>query len=125
MKNNTRLNRGGFLIDKPGGKYYKAFAHYLVKFLDAYKANGVPIWGLTMENEPLHSDPNYSFNSLGFTAELQRDFIKQDLGPILEEAGYGVNTTKLMIFDDNINQLLQWAQTILADRDAAKYISGT
>ncbi len=96
------------------------------RFIDAYKANGVPIWGITVENEPkAGKDPHYAFNSLGFTPETQRDFIKMDLGPILEKAGYGLNTTDLMIFDDQRTQILHWAEIILKDKDAAKYISGT
>jgi glucosylceramidase len=78
-----------------------------IRFLDAYKQEGVPIWGITIDNEPKSGDePHYKFNSLGFTPELQRDFLKMDLGPILEASGYGINTTDLMIFDDirkNIN----------------------
>ena len=120
------MKNGGYLIGKPGGKQYKAFAHYLVKFLDAYKAQGVPVWGLTVENEPNGgADPHWGFNSLGFTPELQRDFIKLDLGPILASAGYGLNTTELMVYDDNIKDLNKWVDTILKDKDAAKYVSGT
>jgi len=62
---------------------------------------------------------------LNFSPETQRDYIKLDLGPILEKAGYGRNTTNLMIFDDNRPDLLKWAEVILKDKDAAKYISGT
>jgi glucosylceramidase len=95
------------------------------RFLDAYKANGVPIWGLTIDNEPKSQDPKYPWNSLGLTPELERDFIKMDLGPILEKAGYGRNTTDLMIFDDQRDQINHFAEIILKDKDAAKYVSGT
>jgi len=96
------------------------------RFIDSYKANGVPIWGITIENEPkAGADPNYPFNSLGFTPETERDFLKMDLGPILEKAGYGLNTTDLMIFDDQRTQIFRWAEIILNDKDAAKYVSGT
>lgn len=84
------------------------------------------MWGLTIENEPkAGNDSNYKFNCLGFTPELQRDFIKLDLGPILEAAGYGLNTTDLMIFDDQRSNIHIWTDTILKDKDAAKYVSGT
>jgi glucosylceramidase len=85
------------------------------------------MWGLTVVNEP-HSgyDPHYAFNSLGFSAEQQRDFVKLDLGPAMESAGYGgQNGTKLMIFDDNRGNLPEWARTVLSDKGAAKYIAGT
>jgi O-glycosyl hydrolase len=48
-----------------------------------------------------------------------------DLGPILENGGYGINTTDLMIFDDQRTQIFDWNQIILKDKDAAKYILGT
>ncbi|CAG2114061.1 unnamed protein product, partial [Medioppia subpectinata] len=125
LKTNGKLNNGGYLKGQPGGKEYKAFAHYIVKFLDNYKAQGVPMWGITVENEPkAGNDPNYKFNCLGFTPELQRDFLKLDLGPILEASGYGLNTTELMIFDDQRSQIYNWAKTILTDKEAAKYVSG-
>ncbi|CAG2172772.1 unnamed protein product, partial [Oppiella nova] len=156
MKNNSELNHGGYLIGEPGGKYYKAYANYIVKFLDSYKASGVPIWGITVDNEPNAAllEPDFSWNSLSFTPELERDFIKKDLGPTLEAAGYegrnslsftpelerdfikkdlgptleaagyGVNTTQLMICDDQRDWVHTWANTIYTDKDAAKYVSG-
>ncbi len=59
------------------------------------------------------------------TSELERDFIKLDLGPTLEKAGYGVNTTNLMCFDNQRKEIQDWAKVILSDKDAAKYVSGT
>lgn len=80
---------------------------------------------MTVENEPkAGDDPNYAFNCLGFTPELQRDFIKLDLGPALESAGYGPNTTQLMIFDDQRSKIHIWADTIFKDSDANQYVSG-
>uniref|UniRef100_K3WLY0 Glycosyl hydrolase family 30 TIM-barrel domain-containing protein n=1 Tax=Globisporangium ultimum (strain ATCC 200006 / CBS 805.95 / DAOM BR144) TaxID=431595 RepID=K3WLY0_GLOUD len=35
-----------------GGPYWKALALYYSKFIDAYKAEGVNIWGMTVQNEP-------------------------------------------------------------------------
>ncbi|CAG2172770.1 unnamed protein product, partial [Oppiella nova] len=126
MKNNSELNHGGYLIGEPGGKYYKAYANYIVKFLDSYKASGVPIWGITIDNEPYAAllTSKFPWNSLSFTPEFQRDFIKKDLGPTLEAAGYGVNTTQLMICDDQRDWVHTWANTIYTDKDAAKYVSG-
>ncbi|CAG2120816.1 unnamed protein product, partial [Medioppia subpectinata] len=131
MKNNSELNHGGFLIDQPGGKYYKAFANYLVKFLDAYKAEGIPLWGITIENEPempIYLDKllgkKHPFNSMTFTPELQRDFLKLDLGPIMSAAGYGPNVTRVMVCDDNRPYVSQWAEVIYGDIEAAQYVSG-
>src|SRR5690625_3414656 len=84
MKTNNELNHGGFLKGHPGEKYYKMFAKYFVKFLKEYEKNQVPIWGITIENEPgAGFDPHFHWNSLGLNATLERDFIKLDLGPEL------------------------------------------
>ncbi|XP_054165564.1 lysosomal acid glucosylceramidase-like [Oppia nitens] len=128
MKTNNQINHGGYLKGNPGEQYYKTFAKYFIKFLDAYKAEGLPMWGITIENEPsAGNQPNYGFNSMGFTKELQRDFLKKDLGPALDAAGYQVGADKLnvLIFDDQRDVIHEWAQTIFPDKDAAKYTTGT
>lgn len=125
MKTNGKLYHGGFLIGHPGGPYYKTWANYFVRFLQEYERNGIHFWGLTAENEPTAGfDPTYPFQSLGFTPALQRDFIKFDLGPALEKAGYGPDKIALMILDDMRAFLPLWANLVLKDKDAAKYIAG-
>ena len=59
---------------------------------------------------------------MGFTAKQERDFIKQDLGPTLVQHGH--DDVKVMILDDQRMFLPQWADVILGDKDAAKYVSG-
>ncbi|KAK8773049.1 hypothetical protein V5799_012418 [Amblyomma americanum] len=49
-----------------------------------------------------------SWQTLGFTAATQRDFVKLDLGPALEKAGYGPDKLKIMVIDDNRQVLRQW-----------------
>ncbi len=83
------------------------------------------MWGITIENEPgAGLTANYSFNCLNLTAPEERDFIKMNLGPTLEKAGYTHDKFKIMIFDDGANTLKSWADTILSDKEAAKYVSG-
>ncbi|CAG2104576.1 unnamed protein product, partial [Medioppia subpectinata] len=128
MKNNSQLNHGGYLIGKPGGEYYKTYANYIVKFLDAYKAQGIPFWGLTIENEPMAAvivGEHHGFNSMAFTPELYRDFLKLDFGPIMSAAGYGPNVTRVMICDDNRPYIANWAEVVYKDSEAAQYVSGT
>ncbi|KAL1422248.1 hypothetical protein MTO96_022129 [Rhipicephalus appendiculatus] len=60
----------------------------------------------------------------GFTAWSQRDFVKLDLGPALEDAGYGAGKVKVMIYDDNRLFLPLWANVILSDHETAKYVHG-
>ncbi|CAH1798081.1 unnamed protein product [Owenia fusiformis] len=123
MKTNQNMTGKGTLIGSPGGKYYKTWANYFIKFLQAYESHGIHVWGLTAENEPtmgLRTD--YLFQAMGFTAEMQRDFIAQDLGPALWDNGY--KNVKLMILDDMRLMLPGWAETILQFPEAAKYVSG-
>ena len=120
--NNNEIGRG-WLLGKAGDKYHKTWAKYFVKFLDEYKKAGIKFWGLTAQNEPSNGLLIKStWQSTGFTAEMQRDFIKSDLGPALQENGYG--DVKLMILDDQRIFLPSWAQVVLSDADASKYVSG-
>ena len=59
---------------------------------------------------------------MGFTADMERDFVKKDLGPTLVANGY--KDVKLMMLDDNRLFVSVWANTILSDPDAKKFISG-
>lgn len=123
MKTNNNMTGKGTLKGNPGEKYYKSWAKYFVKFLQAYKDKGVDIWGLTAQNEP--SDgmiTDFAFQCLGFTPEMQRDFIAKDLGPALAENGF--SHVKLMILDDVRTFLPYWAEVVLKDPEAAKYVSG-
>ncbi|KAL1417671.1 hypothetical protein MTO96_026637 [Rhipicephalus appendiculatus] len=84
-----------------------------------------PIWGLTTENEPTMGFlPGFPGQALGFTPQTQRDFVKLDMGPALAEAGYGADKLQLMIFDDNRIFLPHWADVVLGDPEASKYVHG-
>ena len=50
---NSNSTVGGQLIGLAGNKYHKTWAEYFVKFLEAYKNNGIKLWGVTVENEPI------------------------------------------------------------------------
>lgn len=70
------------------------------------------IWGLTGQNEPTDGYvPKFTFNAMGWSPQMQRDFIKMDLGPALEAAG--LRRVKLMIMDDQRFLLPSWANTVL------------
>jgi glucosylceramidase len=111
-----RDGSGGSL--KP--EYIQTYADYLVKYLEAYAAQGVDIWGLTPVNEPLGNSGQWE--SMHFSAESQRDFIKQQLGPKLRANGY--QDLELFILDHSRVDLEHWAEVIYADPDCAQYVSG-
>jgi glucosylceramidase len=95
------------------------------RFLDSYKSHGIDLWGITIENEPgAGTNAHYGFNCLNLSAPQERDFVKMNLGPTLEKAGYTHDKFKIMILDDGAHNLKSWADTILSDEEAAKYVSG-
>ena len=95
------------------------------RFIEAYKTHDIQLWGATVENEPVEGqNAKYTFNCLNLTPSTERDFVKLNLGPTLKKAGYDRDHFKLMIFDENANHMKDWMQTILTDKEAAKYVSG-
>lgn len=116
MKSNNMMNQGGYLLPE----YYKSWADYFVKFIDAYEDAGINIWGLTVQNEP---EAAQTWDSCIYTEEEERDFVRDYLGPSLHGAGY--EDKKLLIWDHNRDVIVRRAKTILDDPEAAKYIWGT
>ncbi|CAG2113831.1 unnamed protein product [Medioppia subpectinata] len=130
MKTGPKDKSPNQLKGETGGEYYDIWAKYLVKFLDVYAAQNISIWGLTTQNEPTWGR-QFIPNDLFFDPEMQRVFVAKNLGPLLHKSGYTSDKLKLMIFDDNVwrntswhNTLQQFADTVLADREAEKYVSG-
>ena len=115
MKDNNSVTDGGHLKHE----FDQSWANFYIKFIRTYEALGIPIWGLTVQNEPMAKQ---KWESCVFTAEEQRDFIKNFLGPTLQKAG--MSSKKLICWDHNRDLLYQQASTILEDPGAAKYIWG-
>lgn len=115
MKDNKNMLRGGKLLSQ----YYQPWANYYVKFISAYQKEGIPVWGLTIQNEPMATQ---RWESCIFTAAEERDFLKKYLGPTLQKAGYG--NKKIVVWDHNRDLITQRASAILDDPEAAKYAWG-
>jgi glucosylceramidase len=113
MKNNNDA-RGGRL--KP--EYYRAYATYFVKYIQAMKAEGISIDAITVQNEPLHPGNN---PSLLLTAPDEADFIKNHLGPAFANAGI---RTKIILYDHNADRP-DYPIFILDDPEAKKYVDGS
>jgi len=122
MKNNNEYIHGGSIKGTVGSEYWQIYAKYFVKYLDAYKAEGINHWGITVQNEPLASQ---SWNSMYYSPEMTRDFLKLNLGPELEKSGYGPDKLKVMILDHNLSLVKEWVEKIFSDREASKYAHGT
>jgi glucosylceramidase len=115
MKDNHHMLRGGKL--KP--EFRDTWARYYVEFIKAYEAAGIPIWGLTVQNEPMAVQ---RWESCIFTAEEERDFVRDHLGPTLAKSGFGEK--KLTVWDHNRTLMYERARVMLDDPAAAKYVWG-
>jgi len=115
MKDNNSVTEGGKLLPA----FDQSWANFYVKFIKTYEAKGIPIWGLTVQNEPMAKQ---KWESCIYTAEDERDFIKNFLGPTLQRSGMG--DKKLIAWDHNRDLLYQRASTILEDAGAARYVWG-
>lgn len=115
MKDNNDWN-GGTLKKE----YYPTWALFFSKYIHAYAENGVPIWGVTVENEPLGNGGQWE--SMIYSPETMADFIKNYLGPQFENDELDV---KILSYDQNRDELMAWTQPILSDPDVAKYVWGT
>ena len=113
MKDNGS-SKGGSL--KP--EYYGVYAQYFVKYIQEMKKNGITIDAVTPQNEPLHPGNN---PSMYMTAEQQRDFIKNNLGPAFQTASL---STKIIAYDHNCDKP-EYPLTILADTEASKFVDGS
>lgn len=116
MKTNNDMNHGGKLKHE----FYESWALYYTKYIKAMESEGVPIWGITVQNEP---EATQVWDSCRYTAEEERDFVKNYLGPIMEKEGLG--DKKIIIWDHNRDIAYERAKTILSDSEASKYIWGT
>ena len=102
-------------------EYVPTYADYLLRYLRAYQAEGIDIWGLTPVNEP-HGNSG-QWESMHFTPETQRDFIRDHLGPKLRAGGF--EAVKVLIYDQNRDGMQHWADVILGDPATAQFVYGT
>jgi glucosylceramidase len=99
-------------------RYYQAFAAYLVKYTEAMEAEGVPMFALTLQNEP-HFDPR-NYPGMVLPAEARAELIGSYLGPALARRR---SSTRILDWDHNWNRP-QDPLTVLADPHAARYVAG-
>jgi glucosylceramidase len=113
MKSNDSLVKGSLRPED-----YDVMARYFVKLVKGYEQAGVPIFGVTMQNEPLNLEADYP--SMIMSASEQSAFLEAALGPAFRAAGV---RTKIFIFDHNWD-LIHYPIEVLADVKAAAYASG-
>lgn len=117
MKTNGQMIHGGEL--KPQDR--EVWAEYLARFIvEMKRQEGIRVWALTVQNEPA---ANQTWESCLYTAEQERDFIRDYLGPALRRHELGA--VKLCILDHNRDMMDAWTHTIYSDPVAASYCWGT
>ena len=115
MKTNKNMLQGGKLLPE----FRQSWADYYVRFIKAYEEEGIPVWGLTIQNEPMAVQ---RWESCIYTADEERDFLKNYLGPTLEKEGLG--DKKIVVWDHNRDLISERANTIFEDPEASKYAWG-
>jgi len=115
MKDNNNVLHGGKLLDI----YNQTWANHFVKFINIYEKVGIPIWGVSSQNEPMATQ---KWESCVFKAKEEADFIKTYLGPTLEKNK--LQDVKIIAWDHNRDLIYQRASTIMNDPEAAKYVWG-
>lgn len=115
MKTNNEMLHGGKL--KPA--FYQSWANYYTKFIKAYETEGIPVWGISIQNEPMATQ---RWESCIYTAEEERDFLKNYLGPTMKKEGLA--NKKIIVWDHNRDLMVHRANIIFDDPEAAKYAWG-
>jgi len=116
MKDNNSYVGGKLLPE-----YYDTWALFFSKYIDAYRAEGIHIWGLTVENEPLGNGNNWE--SMHYTPEEMTQFVQHHLGPKLEANGKG--HIKILGYDQNREHLDEWVDAMYKNEATSQYFHGT
>ncbi len=115
MKTNGEMNHGG----KLKAECRQLWADYIARYLKEYRAFGVPVSMLTVQNEPMAVQ---TWDSCIYEAEEEMEFVRDYLGPTL--AREGLSDTKIFVWDHNKEILLERARGVLEDKKAAEYVAG-
>ena len=113
MKTTGSLIRGTLRPDA-----YDSYADYFRKFIAAYAAEGVPIFAVTMQNEPANEPADYP--GMRLDAAARAELIGKHVGPLFARAGMA---TKILDWDHNWDMPAQ-PLAVLADSAARAYVSG-
>ena len=108
---------GGKLLPK----YYDTWALFFSKYVDAYRAEGIDIWGFTVENEP-HGNGN-NWESMLFSSEEMTDFVVNHLSPKLHADGKG--ELVILGYDQNREGIKEWVDVMFKDQQTAQHYDGT
>jgi glucosylceramidase len=114
MKTTGTMNGGNM-----NTAYFASLAQYFVDFVQAYQQQGVPIYALSAQNEPLYSTTGYPTEFLA--AGDEATFIANNLGPALSTAG--LSNVKIFAYEHNWDNT-SYAEYVLGS-PAAQYVAGS
>jgi glucosylceramidase len=115
MKTNRRMDKGGALREE----CRDVWARYVARYLQEYEREGVPIWGVTIQNEAKAAQ---GWESCTYSADQERDFLLGYLRPALERAGLG--DRKVFFWDHNKERVVERALRTLCNARARAAADG-
>lgn len=114
MKDNFSMMGGSLKND-----HYDDYALYLVRYMKEFAQKGLPIYAITMQNEPLHTTTQYP--SMKMEWYQQSNLLRYDLGPLMAQENLN---TKVLLYDHNWD-VTDYARDILNISQTAVYTAGT
>ncbi|NSW10287.1 hypothetical protein FKZ00_07410 [Enterococcus faecalis] len=110
----------GFLKEE----FYTTFAKYILKFIELYEENDIPIFAVTPVNEPDFA--NFAWPSMPMKSDQQAKFIKEYLAKEIEQSNY---SPKIMCWDHNFDSFNykdgEYVEQVYADKQAYQAIDGS
>lgn len=95
-------------------EYYRSWALYLAKYVQAYLDEGIPVTMMTLQNETIAAT---NWDSCVWSAKEQKAFLKDHLYPVFKEAGL-TDTVGLYIWDHNKERVVEFAREMIDDETA-------
>lgn len=116
MKDNNSWVGGKLLPE-----YRGTWALYYAKYIKACAEQGIPIWGVTVINEP-HGNGN-NWESMLFSPKEMTDFVQEYLGPTLKREG--LSSVNVLGYDQNRAGLKEWVDEMFRDTSSSQWFAGT
>jgi glucosylceramidase len=124
MKNNNNMINSDAVCLKndtaAGDSYRQTWANYIVKWLEAFAAQGIDMWGLTPQNEP--GARQGRFESCAYDVPHYVDFVGNYLGPTVHAT---FPHLQIMGFDHNKQDSLSYMDALYSDANASTHVAGT
>lgn len=121
-QNNSILGDSNNIIGRLRPDCYNAYANYIIRFIDEYAKNGIPVYATSIQNEPDHASNMWPAMKMG--SDEQVNLIKNFLGPKLKD-----RNIKIWCWDHNFDTPQypdgQFVKNVYKDTAASKYVSGS